>query len=515
VAAQSNNTNDAPRERRPLRTPAVALIVGSISFAARYAVTGAIENDHFVTFARALQVLYGDWPVRDFEDPGFPLSYLVSTAIAAVVGPSLLVNVLLCILLLALTSTLTYLLAFRATQSHVAAAVAAASTVIVYPRLYNATKVIVPVVAIWLAWRYADRRRPRQLIELAIWTAVAFLLRHDYFVYVTLGNAALFALCHADAPRVAITRLLTYAALALLFVAPWLLYVQAYEGLSEYFASAVRFTAAEVRRTATGPTPSMFFAFIAIPVVGILASFRQGPHLMRAQLASAAVMLLSLDLVFLRDVLATRIPDVMAPTAVVAAAIVGHLTPVHAMKRSAMSAVTVALVAAVVLTATNRPAIPRPAEAAHRLVDIAERLRRVSPEIMPNPALAPVVTYLTLCTAPDDRVLVTGFGPEIPVLAHRPFAARLPTWIPNYYENDTDVRRALVRLRDERLGAAVFLNGTNVVARSWPALLQAIRDRGFDEYGVAPVDSRLRVWLPHRVAGSSRDASTDLPCPAR
>ena len=61
----------------------MAVVVGVVAFAVRYVLTGALENDHFVAFARAIQVLYGDWPVRDFEDPGFPLSYLLSTVVAA------------------------------------------------------------------------------------------------------------------------------------------------------------------------------------------------------------------------------------------------------------------------------------------------------------------------------------------------------------------------------------------------------------------------------------------------
>lgn len=510
------DVNRSLRERwLPLTPATMALVVGTIAFVTRYAVTGAIENDHFVTFTRALQVLYGDWPVRDFEDPGFPLSYLVSTAVAAIFGPSLLVNVLLCILLLALTSALTYLLAFRATRSHVAAVVAAAFTVEIYPRLYNATKVIVPVVAIWLAWRYAGRPRTRELFELAIWSAVAFLLRHDYLVYVALGNVTLLALCHAEAPRETARRLVTYAALTLLFIAPWLLYVQAYEGVAEYFAAAVRFTAAEGRRTATGPPQWLFFAFIAVPVAGIIASFRRGPYLTRAQLASAAVMLLSLDLVFLRDVLATRIPDVIAPTAVVAAAVVGHVLSANTMKRTAILAAAFALVAGAAQIANKRSAIQGPADAGQRLGDIAERLQHASPEIMPNPSLAPLVTYLAQCTPPGDRVFVAGFGPEIAVLAHRPFAARLPTWIPSYYEDDADVNRAVAKLHDEPLGAAVFLDGTTVVGRSWPPLLQAIRDRGFDEYAVTSINARLRVWLPHQVEAMNHDVATDLPCRGR
>jgi hypothetical protein len=487
----------------------MAVVVGGVAFAVRYALTGAIENDHFVTFTRALQVLYGDWPVRDFEDPGFPLSYLLSSVVAAVFGPSLLVNVLLSILLLALTSALTYLLVFRATRSHTAALVASAFTLAISPRLYNATKVIVPVVAIWLAWRYADAPRPRGLFGLAIWTAFAFLLRHDYLIYVALGNIVLLIACHGRVPREAALRLAVYAALSLLFILPWLLYVQVYEGLPAYFSSAVRFTAAEGRRTATRSLPWLFFAFVAIPVAGFIVSFRRGMHLNRGQLASAAVMLLSLDLVFLRDVLAARIPDVAAPTAVVAAATAAHVLSTRAVTRGAMIA---AMLMVVLQITTKISAPPQPADPFRRLSDITQRLRRVSPGIMPNPSLAPLVGYLAQCTGPDDRILVAGFGPEIPVLAHRPFAARIPTWIPNYYDDSAEINRALMQLGRERLGAAVFLDGSMVVARFWPALLQAIQERGFEEYTVAPINSRVRVWLPH-AEDPRRDDATNLPCP--
>ena len=491
-----------------LSPAAMAVVVGSVAFAVRYALTGAIENDHFVTFARALQVVDGDWPVRDFEDPGFPLSYLLSSAVAALFGTSLLVNVLLCVLLLALTSAVTYLLAFRATASQTAALVACAITVAIYPRLYNATKVIVPVIAIWLAWRYADEPRPRGIFELALWTAIAFLLRHDYLVYVALGNIVLLIACHSRVPREAALRLGVYTALSLLFILPWLLYVHAFEGLPAYFSSAVRFTAAEGRRTATGSLRWLFFAFLAIPMAGFIVSFRRGLHLNRGQLASAAVMLVSLDLVFLRDVLAARIPDVVAPTAVVAAATAAHVFSTRAVTRGAMIA---ALLIAVLQLTTKASAPPQPADAFRRLSDITQRLRRVSPEIMPNPSLAPLIGYLAHCTGPDDRIFVAGFGPEISVLAHRPFAARLPTWLPGYYEDGADVDRALMQLGRERLGAAVFLDGSMVVARFWPALLHAIQARGFEEHTVAAINSRVRVWLPH-AEDARRDITTNLPC---
>ena len=487
------------------------VLIFLLAFAARYAATGAIENDHFVTFTRGLQMLYGDWPVRDFDDPGFPLSYLISALTAAAFGPSLFVNVLLCVALIALTSTMTFLLAYRATGSTAVAFFAAVITIAFYPRLYNATKVIVPVVAIASAWRYADSPTPGRLVALAVWTAVAFLMRHDYAVYVAAGNLALLVICHAHEMRVMTVRLGSYVALSLLFIAPWLIYIQLVEGVGEYFASAFRFVAAEGRRTTT-TLPPAFFALTAVPVVGLLASLKRGDRLGRPHLVSACVILLTLDIVFLRDVLGARVPDVVAPTAVVAAAIAGLFMSERAMRTAAAVGFVLLIVVAAALL-PGRTNSGASVNAFTRVSQISQRLRQVSPEIIPNPSMAPLITYLSQCTDPQDRVLVTGFGPEIPALAHRPFAARLPTWIPGYYEDAADVNRALMRLRDERLGAAVFLDGTPVVEHSWPALMAAIRDRGFDEYATRSYNGRLRVWLPHEVRDARRDAATDLPCP--
>src|SRR5258705_8313496 len=88
--------------------PAVAAaLVGAAAFASVYLATGAIENDHFVMLARAHQVLYGDWPVRDFEDPGMPLAYLLSAAAAALFGPTIFVNVIVSLVLFGITAELT------------------------------------------------------------------------------------------------------------------------------------------------------------------------------------------------------------------------------------------------------------------------------------------------------------------------------------------------------------------------------------------------------------------------
>jgi hypothetical protein len=490
----------------------MAFAVGAIAFFARYALTGAIENDHFVTFTRGLQVLYGDWPVRDFDDPGFPLSYLVSTATAALFGPSLLINVVQCVLLIALTSSVTWLVAYRATGNASAALVAAAATIVIYPRLYNATKVIVPVTAIWLAWRYADTPDRRRLVALASWSAVAFLLRHDYLVYVAVGCGVLLVTCHAHEPRILTQRFVSYVALSLLLIAPWLLYVQLVEGVPEYFASALRFVAAEGRRTATGPLTPAFLLLTAIPVAGLIATASGGARLGRPHLATASAMLLALDIVYLRDVPAARIPDVIAPTAVVASAIAGRYLSSRGMNRLAAIAVFVMLLAGTMYIARRSDALPTPLEIAGRFGQITGRLRAVSPEITPNPSIAPVIAYLSRCTRPEDRILVAGFGPEIPALAHRPFAGGLPSWIPGYYDDPADVARAIGRLNREYVAAAVMLDGSTVLVHSWPELGEWIRSHGFEEHPLAAIDPRFRIWLPRPAADVSTDRETGLPC---
>jgi hypothetical protein len=146
---------------------------------------------------------------------------------------------------------------------------------------------------------------------------------------------------------------------------------------------------------------------------------------------------------------------------------------------------------------------------------VTRRLEAASPEIQPNPALAPLVSYLEQCTRDDDRVLVGGFGPEIPVLAHRRFAAGLPEWIPGYYEDAADVSRAVATLNRERLGAVVLLDGSNVFMRSWPALGEWVRAHDFQEHDVASINPRIRVWLPRAAATMPAESSTGLPCMLR
>jgi hypothetical protein len=157
--------------------------------------------------------------------------------------------------------------------------------------------------------------------------------------------------------------------------------------------------------------------------------------------------------------------------------------------------------------------IPTPMAIVRQTGRVTERLLDDSPDIQPSPRHAPLVSYLARCTAPRERVFVTGFGPQIPFLAGRPFAAGLPSWMPGYYEAPADMARARRRLDREQVSAAVLLEGTDAFERAWPDLAAWFRSRRYEEHALPRDNDIVRVWLPPPAPGTPIDSVTGLPCP--
>src|SRR6187455_3637809 len=52
-------------------------------------------NDHFVYISGGWQMLFGEWPTRDWVDPGLPLQFAASAAAQALFGKYLFAEALL------------------------------------------------------------------------------------------------------------------------------------------------------------------------------------------------------------------------------------------------------------------------------------------------------------------------------------------------------------------------------------------------------------------------------------
>ena len=193
-------------------------LVFAVSWIFRFLSTTSFHNDQYMHLAWANQVLGGDWPIRDFVDPGMPLTYLASAAAQLLLGRGAWAEAVLSFTLLSIGAALTCHLAARASGSRLVGLAAALVQLVIAPRLYSAPKIVLPLWALWACWHYADRPSRRSLIALAACTATAFLVRHDHGAYIGAAAAALLFTLHW--PKGA-TRVMTYSGCVALMLVPF------------------------------------------------------------------------------------------------------------------------------------------------------------------------------------------------------------------------------------------------------------------------------------------------------
>lgn len=196
--------------------------------------TAEFVNDHFQHLARGRQILLGDLPIRDFFDPGLFLQYYASAAALRLSGQNLYGEALLTVSFIAAGAALTFYVGARLSKSvwlGTGAAVLAAASI---PRLYNYPKVFFYVAALALAWRYARRPTWTSLIAMSALTVVAFLFRNDHGVYIAMSTMVLLVALHWGEPKTALAEVAKFTAVSLVFVLPFLVYVQSTAGLVGY-----------------------------------------------------------------------------------------------------------------------------------------------------------------------------------------------------------------------------------------------------------------------------------------
>lgn len=226
----------SPSTASPVVVLAVALVLVAFTLVYRLAplggTLGGFEDDQFVHLSEARQVVLGQHVNEDFVDiGGMPLTIWLSAAAQQYGGPTLWSEALLTTTVLALCTALLFLTCVRATGSVPIALVVACLQVLMAPRYYNYPKLLAYGLAIPVLWWYIDRPGRARLALVAAVGTLALLLRYDHGVYVGAASIIAVVLAHRSSPALAVRRVLTLGAIAVLLVSPYLLYLAAHGGV--------------------------------------------------------------------------------------------------------------------------------------------------------------------------------------------------------------------------------------------------------------------------------------------
>ena len=531
-----------------IATAAVSVVIFAMTMALRFLSSVRFTNDEYIQLAGAQQMLFGEWPTRDFLDPGLPLSYAASAASQLIFGRTLFAEAMLTSVAFGLAAALTVVAARRLSGSLLVGIVAALMEVAIFPRGYSYPKMLLyaaaPLVIGWCVERPTVWRRTL----LAVFVQIAFLFRHDHGLFIGTGAAVGAALAGdgVRSSRVMLRQLATFVAIGIAVSLPFLLYVGLNGGVVHYFVQGVRFSAAEAAENGLVIPPFgareglernseafLFFLFYALPLIAaaVLAlRWRTLTDTTRALLASLIVIALMADRGFLRDELSTRLADAVVPAVLLSAWLVGQIRRIS-WRPTRMAWATVAAVLFFVSSFTvvtigntveqlNRASLfGGLARMPERFVDRRAHLRDPwndgAMPAGPSRVLVPFFQYLDRCTTSDQRLLVPGFIPEVPVHARRPFAAGRMTIIPGYLDAPEERRNLLATVQRQNVPFMIVSSRSRAtVWAAYPELASFI-DTHFTplatyqigEEGVS-VDVRVNRSMPPRGV----DAQSGWPC---
>lgn len=533
----------------------------------QYLSFNGFPNDHYFHVALARQMLSGDRPVRDFVDAGAPLTYVISAIARSRFGDVAMSELVVVAIGIALGAAATAIGASWLARSAVVGGAVALLNILVSPRSYSYPKVLLYGLAGCAIVAVAARASRVRLLMAGALIAVAFLMRHDHGLYIGVA-CAVALLLSAASPADVVRRGAIVGGTVAVLLTPWAAWVQYYQGLIPYFRTGIAVSRREADisllrdwprlQPSAGLTTAnseawLFYLFYLLPIACLIAAvWRRVTQRERwpgesAAVAALSILALAADAGFLRNPLATRLPDASVPACLLGAWLIGRALwsqttarsvrlqtdladgpAVRASMRAAAAAVLVVTTLAVWVEGDVHDKLDEAGafdDWAHvseharllwRVVHREEKDVRKFPSRV-SASLVPFFWYLERCSARTDRILVSGSYPDVFVLARRGFAAGHVAFRQGFYASDADQTLMLSRLKRESVPFVLLvLDEQRGFESSFPRLMSHIAT-AYDEMAVLPVEGMkgVRVMVERGRPRDGVDPATGWPCFSR
>jgi hypothetical protein len=528
-------------------TPTFWVACGAFALTVLYRFLGAASfpNDEHEYLAAAQQMLLaGEWPTRDFFDPGRPLMYVASAAAQIVFGQPLFAEALLTSLAFGVAAALLVFAAHRLSGSLVVAVIATVLTVALFPRPYAYPKVLLYVAGPMMMWWWLRRPSWPRMVAMAAFIAIAALLRHDHGVYLGGAAVATILLAPASGYRERGARVAWFACLVAIFMLPYAIYLETSEGVFAFLRAAWGYSSREADRTQLrwsslgwGHDAQLLFLSYLLPLAMLVwfAIDARGRGVASRRDASAVVVpLAALALVtnvgFLRDPLPVRAADIVVPT-LCGAWLAGRALQISARWSRGLAVGLAVIVAAFatnsVLAVGNvaehlkRTDLGRGIAYASTLLQqrAAGLQDRFDSRYVPSalvPALVPFFEYLDRCTTIQHRLFVVGYAPEIFTYARRLFAGGHGQFIQGYQVSEAAQRQIVERLQRQFVLFALMLSDQEAQWRAESVPADSFIRANFGPMAEIPLDQgrTVRVLLRNGsdAIRTGTDETTAWPC---
>ncbi|HKH72790.1 MAG TPA: hypothetical protein VKA59_15630 [Vicinamibacterales bacterium] len=516
-------------------------------------------DDHYVHLTGGWQMTFGEWPTRDFVDPGLPAMFAASAMAQSLLGDTLYSEVVLVAVAFGAAAAFTMLAVRQLTGSMILALLAAIAEVAIVPRTYGYPKLLLYAVGFWLMARYAVRPTSARAAAMAAIVVIAFLFRHDHGLFLGTGGLLVAALSTKERTvRAALRSSGIFAALVAVLLLPYVIFIEAYMGLGLYIRTGIAFSRAEAARQGH-VWPSVFgdnrlqaallYECYLIPLIALAVVAWDRRREVVAQIVPIAVAALMASFGFIREPLGTRLPDAIVPLVVLGAWLIGRawapgrpvqhdrpyvqqdrpyvqdrLYDVRRLVAIAVSVAAIVIVGASIVRAghtveeLDRAALLAPwGTIPGRFGERADQYKtRFDDYLAPSGEvlrLVPFFHYLDRCTTRAHRLLNVGFAVEVPYFARRAFAGGI-SYFAGYPAIPELDQRVLTKMRNEVvpfvLVASEFatdfsvrfpLTERYVRVRYRPLLDVKIRD-----------DLTMHILIDPNLPSRGRDQETGYPC---